>query len=256
LVFAFVDESGDPGTGGRGSRWLAIACAIVPDAERKTEVEALLQEVANRAAGGRPLHFTRMSHDNKRAAYSRLNTAEWLGIIALSDTTKPLPRRLLNPSDHYNDVLTEVLRRILWRAQELDEVPDVFIDRREGRFDLNLFKAHLAEINTDEDPYTDWTRLDLERIRTAEPADEWCLCLADGLAHAAHKALEPNSWAGPELTYLELCRQRLWRRDRSGGRYGLPEAAPLIGNGLVLMPAAEVWELIREHRWLLQWTNI
>lgn len=230
---------------------MAVACAIVKSGS-KDRIDKQIRDLADQVSSGKPIHFNKLSHQNKKACYERL--PGYGGVVALSDTTKPTPKRLLDSITHYNDVLKEVVRRVLWQAALWEESPTIFIDRREGRFDLERFKAYMAQVDRDDDPYTDWTWFDPDKVFTAEPDEEPCLCLADGLAHAAFSALEPNDWSGSERTYLDMCWSRLWRPQ--------PFKQPnknwrkLLGNGLILLPEAETWDFIHEFPWLLEYHQL
>jgi hypothetical protein len=251
-VYAYIDESGDPGTGGRGSQWLIVGCAVVADNERQ-RVEDTVKALAQRMSSGRPLHFNRMGHEKKKASYGQLVGLGWEGIIAISDTTKPLPKKLRDPQTHYNDVLREVVRRVLWWADERGETPRIVIDRRLGRFNLQAFKAYLAAVDQDADAYTDWTKLDLDLVIDAEPDDEWCLCVADGLAHATYKMLEPDEWGNREGTYFNMCIGRLWGGLRKNvlGHYQHQREKNLLSNGIILLPEPEIPRFLRrEFSWL------
>jgi hypothetical protein len=256
LVYAYIDESGDPGTEG-GTRWLAVACAIVKEGA-KANFEQQIVEIEGLISNGRPLHFAKMNHEKKKMCYQRL--MGYGGVVALSDTTKPLPKRLRGAAEHYNYVLTEVLRRVLWQAEVWEEKPKIIIDRREGRFNLEGFKNHLSNFDRDDDPYTNWDWLDLDKLSDAEPDDEPCLCLADGLAHAARTALVPNVWGDTERAYLDLCLPSLWRPAVSNSKltkfpepYTQPPWRKLLGHGLILLPEAETWNFIQEYPWLLEY---
>lgn len=253
IVYAFIDESGDPASGGRGSQWLVIGCAMVSDDHRQL-ADRTLRELAHRMSPGSALHFKRLTHEKKRASYSTIAQLPWWGVVAIADTTRPLPRRLRDPGTLYNDILREVVRRVLWHADETGEVPHIVIDRRLGRFNLDAFRSYLDGTSREDDAYTNWDRLDLVRLSDAEPEDEPCLCIPDGLAHAVFKKLEPNEYGDREDTYFNTCAGRLWGGPVKDvlGHYEHQRDRHLLGNGVVLFPEAEVpYYLRRGFGWLI-----
>jgi len=68
-------------------------------------------------------------------------------------------------------------------------------------------------------------------MRVKEKTEEPRLCLADGLAHAVFKALEPDPWWKHwELAYIEIVKVRL--------------------QSVTLMPTSERQTFVGEYAWL------
>jgi hypothetical protein len=88
-LFAYIDDSGDEGTQGRGSRWLVFGCAMVSDNELAATRQ--VAQAACAALGGRRprwIHFKDMSHDDKHGVIEILKKGAWEGVIVASDTTQ------------------------------------------------------------------------------------------------------------------------------------------------------------------------
>ena len=68
------------------------------------------------------------------------------------------------------------------------------------------------------------------------------LDIADGLAHAAFRALEPNrKWGHYEPAYLNIVAPSLWKG---------PSDAGLEGGGLTLLPTELARDFREEYHWL------
>jgi hypothetical protein len=250
-MYAFIDEAGDPGIG-RGTDWLLAGCAIV-DERWKERLEDILFALSAKITGGNPIHFRNLSHGNKKGCYQRIVELPWWGIVAITDTNALFPKRLSNSKTLYYEVLTQVIRRVLWRASEFGEVPDIVIDARHRRFDLDGFRAYLRDVDRDNDPKTNWDILDINKVAMAEPDEEWCLGLADGLVHALHKMLEPHDFAGPEQSYFSLCWEKLWKGNEEitnahqWAQHRLPGLR--LDNGVILLPEGDLARLLLKFPW-------
>jgi hypothetical protein len=103
-LIAFIDESGDEGTDGKGSRWLILGCAMVSDASLdlvRNSVNVACALVGRRHSKG--LHFKDLSHDDRRGIISEIISAPWYGTIVASDTTRVLPDSYLKiPTYQFN----------------------------------------------------------------------------------------------------------------------------------------------------------
>lgn len=244
LVYAYIDESGDEGIG-QGTRWLIGGCAVVDD-RWKERVEDILFALSVKVSGERPLHFIDLRDDRKLACYQHIVNAGWLGVVAIADTGALFPKSLNRPRALYYEVLKQIIRRVLWRAADVAKRPEIIIDERHRRFDLDGFKAYLAAIDREEDPQTDWSLLDLDRVRTAKADQEPCISLADGLAHATWKAIEPNDFVGPNRTYYNLCRNRLWNRPLKPDQRHVHGNDGVLDNGVILLPSSDMVRLLRQ----------
>ena len=70
-MIAYIDESGDERTDGRGSRWLILGCAMVSDSVLvATRDNVRLASTLVRRNNPKNLHFKDLSHDDRRGAIS------------------------------------------------------------------------------------------------------------------------------------------------------------------------------------------
>jgi hypothetical protein len=95
----YMDGSGDPGTGERGSRWLTFGCALAPasaDADLRRAIQKAVDQCGATKRGY--LHFRDMKHHDKLGALGILQGALWSAVLLSSDTTdSTFPRAWIYP---------------------------------------------------------------------------------------------------------------------------------------------------------------
>ena len=243
-MIAYVDESGDLGTRGRGSRWFVLGCAAIKDADAAATREAVKEgaDIAGQPDPGR-LHFTSMSHDNKMGTLELLADAPWTGIIVASDTTKIHPRSALaDPTYHYNYTARYMIERVSRLAAEVNEPATVYFERRKGA-EFSKFLRYIEILQSRGDLVFESARLTIDRIMEMPKGNDPLLCVADGLAHACFRALEPDRrWKRLERSYLNALLPRIWRG---------PSNAPDIHRwGMTLTPTRRRESFMEEHPWI------
>ncbi len=236
----YIDESGDPGTRGSGTRWLTFGAAIVNDADLAS-VERNIASVSALVCDSKPIKFSTMRHIQQKGAYRFLSYVPWQGVAVCSDTTKARnDRGLAQPSVQFNYPLRYMLTRISWIAKERKEVPFIFFDDRHYRFDLDDFKAYLIRERKAGKTYIDWDFIDLDRMIVAKATTHPPLSLADGMAHAAFCALQPDRYGNYETSYIDLWKGKIWRKPHSN----------VLRQGFTLMPLSELDGFKKEYAWL------
>ena len=213
-MLAFIDESGDQGTLGKGSRWLVFGAVMVSDADA-SDVRAVVNSVVPRLAGGgqrKAIHFTDMSHDDRRGCLTVLASAPWLGSVIASDTTSVRDGSLLYiPRLQYNYTAKYAIERISARGAETGEPATIFFEDR-ANFDLDEFREYIARCLAQRDARLDPKIIDPSRIHQMPKGADAILCMSDALAFSAFRALEPHRvWGHQETSYLETVKSKLWR---------------------------------------------
>ena len=243
---AYIDESGDEGTIDKGSRWLLFGCAMVADADVDATrgVVQLASTVAKNKRDPKALHFKDMPHDDKRGIISIITDGPWVGTIVASDTTKAYPGSwLAKPTYQYNYAARFVIERISKRATALKEPATIYFENRRN-FDLEAFRNYIDLLLERKDPRLNAEWISPERIHVMNKGIDECLCIADGLANAAYKALEPHrTWGSFETAYLEGFKLSLWR--------GPPGETNLYEWGFVLMPTSTFEVFVKEYPWII-----
>ena len=72
-MYAYIDESGDDGTGGKGTKWFVIT-ALIASQEEATALGYAYQRIKQRINLGddKVLHWSELSHPRKKAVVEEL----------------------------------------------------------------------------------------------------------------------------------------------------------------------------------------
>ena len=244
-MIAYVDDAGDEGTRGSGTRWLVFGCAMVADADVPSARSGA--EAAGIVVGrGEPrwLHFRDLQHDDRLGAIDYLCSQPWLGVIVATDTTRVKEGSALwQPSYQYNYAARYVVERISRRAEELGEEAIIYFEHRRN-FDLLAFRRYIDLLLARRDPRLNPACISSARIFQMPKGDDSLLCIADGLEHAGFRALEPHRfWRRHERAYLNAFLPRIWR--------GPVGEENIHVWGFVLMPT-KLWGglFISEYPWI------
>jgi hypothetical protein len=253
-VKAYVDESGDEGTGGNGSRWLVFACIIdtSPQADLPTFIDLAAAKIQRNQAVKRLPHFQDLQHRDKKGILDLYAQASWDGIVVASDTQQILPGSPLGtPKRHYDYALRHVLERASQRARQAGEDLTFILEARRN-FDVEDFRRYVKHLREKQsgkrNGHMCWEVVAEERILVALPAQEPILCVADAMAHALFKALEPDrEWGDYEMAYAEKVRHHLWR--------GSGTQPQLLGHGLTFMPIGMTATFLTQYLWVTEWSR-
>lgn len=246
-----VDESGDAGTGGRGTRWLVLAAAAETGApgELLSSVEAINVQRGRNADA--LLHFAQIrSGVAKHAAYIALSQAPFTAIVIASDTRTIRGGRTFgrgNPQFHYRYALRYMLERasqMAWiSGRELE-----FVIEESSHFDLESFQEYvdlLKARSVGGDSRMRWDVIASERIRTASKSEDPLLGVADGVAHAYFLALEPDQRSRIVMpAYGDMLQPRLWRGPTDG---------PILRSGFTFIPTPETEHYLLEFPHVRKW---
>lgn len=243
-----VDESGDAGTGGRGTRWLVLAAAAETGApgELLSSVEAIRQCLG--MSGAAALHFSRIRRaKDQYGAYLALARAPFDAIVVAADSHAIFPDSgLIEPAVHYRFSLRFVLERASQIALENGQMLE-FVVEESGHFELSSFQEYVRRIRASASPSDriEWDVVDIDLIRTARKDEDLLLGVADGVAHAYFRALEPMpAWGTAMPIYGDMLQPRLWRG---------PAQDRILGNGLTLLPTKKRDAYLSEMPYLRRW---
>jgi hypothetical protein len=219
---------------------------MVSDADAAA-TRQVVQNACVRAGRGRHkwIHFKDMSHDDKHGCIAIFTQAQWDGVIVASDTTRVNIDSLLGrPRVQYNYAARYVVERISARAAELGEPATIYFEHRRN-FDLDDFRKYMQRLISQGAPRINSRWIDPRRIYQMPKGQDEVLCVADALANAGYRALEPDRyWGRYERSYLKALVGKLWR--------GPARERNLHQWGLVLMPTA-LWGTVftQDYPWLL-----
>ena len=240
---AYIDESGDPGTRGSGSRWLALGCVMLAEGAAPA-VEAAVQR-AREIIGGPSLpnlHFKKLHHDDKVGALNLVAAEDWTGVVVAFDKSKITPgSRLNDPQTLYNYAALFLIERVAEYAEIIQEPARVYFERSRV-FDLDEFTGYIDDLRGQDDTNPNLSFISSEQLQVLRKGAAPELEIADGVAHAAFRALEQHrKWGHLEPRYMRIVMPKLLR-GKTHGRIG--------GNGLVLMPTENLEAFRDEYSWL------
>lgn len=248
VLEAVIDESGDAGTGGKGTRWLVIA--LVLDEGGPGELAALLQRIkAEHAKAKQALHFTEMRNVRRKLdAYRQLAAAPVTSIVIAVDTWSIQTDHLYaRPRQLYRYGVMLALERASEIAARSSRRLAVTVERS-SLSDVRELRYALQDPSVERRaswPRMRWDAIGTAEIKSATKSEEPRLGVADAVAHAYFRALEP-AFQG-DLTaamYADLLHPRLWRGPR-GDRIGR--------NGLVFVPLGQAVEYVRSNPLIEHW---
>lgn len=243
---AYIDESGDPGTRGSGSRWLALGCVMLAEGAAPA-VEAAVRRARGMVAESgrkeeRNLHFKKLQHDDKVGALDLMAAEPWTGVVVAFDKSKITPGSRLNvPQTLYNYAARFLIERVADYAERVREPAHIHFERSRV-FDLDEFTGYINRVKSQDEANANFRLINPELMRVIQKGDAPELEIADGVAHAAFRALEPHrKWGHLEPRYMRIVMPKLLR-GKTHGRIG--------GNGLVLMPTENLEAFRDEYSWL------
>ena len=249
LLTVRVDESGDAGTGGKGTRWLVLAA--IAETGEPGELSAAVEEIRHRLglSSAAALHFSRIRRASDRyGAYLALARAPFSAVVVAADSHATYPDSGLNePAVYYRHALKFVLERASQLAAAQERMLE-FVIEEAGHFSLPEFHDYLRRIrmSASSRDRTDWDVVDIDLIRTARKDEDLLLGVADGVAHAFFRALEPMpAWESAMPIYGDMLQPHLWRG---------PTGDRVLGNGFTLLPTRVQDSRLREMAYLREWT--
>ena len=247
-LHALIDESGDAGTGGKGSRWLVIA--LVLDLGEPGELAALLEQIRADAQRRKThLHFAGIRNvGRKLKAYRQLVNAPITTIIAAIDTSAISPNQgLAQPTELYKFGLFFALERASQIAAALGRPLAATVEESD-LFRIERFRAELENMRDESPsplPRMRWASIDSARINAAPKEGEIRLGAADAAAHAFFRAIEPRFDDDIHAPmYGDMLLPTLWRG---------PTGATLAGNGFVFLPRSREREFTGELDVTKEW---
>lgn len=240
---AYIDESGDPGTRGSGSRWLALGCVMLADGAAPA-VEAAVRRARDIIGGPSlpNLHFKKLHHDDKVGALNLVAAEPWTGVVVANDKgASPRNEAFTDPRLLYNHTAQFLIERISDYARLLREPAAIYFEDTHA-FLVDDFRDYVNSLIRQNSRRIDSRFIRPYLIRTLTKGESPALDLADGVAYSAFRALERHrKWGHYETAYLNILLPKLLR-GRSNGQ--------LVGQGLVLLPTASVNSIREEYGWI------
>ena len=190
------------------------------------------------------LHFKNLAHADKRGAISLIASTPWKGMIVAIDTGKiARGSHLAKPKSLFSYTARYLIERVSKFAVVLDEPAGICFENNRD-FDAPSFRRYIEHLASDEASGIDPRLILPNHIHAMGKGEDECLCVADGLANAAYKALEPDRrWGFCETSYLDGFKPSLWK--------GPAGCEDIHRWGFVIAPAPAKWKgLAAEYHWM------
>lgn len=223
--YAYIDESGDDGTGGKGTKWFVIT-ALVASQEEATALGYTYHRLKQRISLGtnKILHWTELNHLRKKAVVEELATHDFSICSVLVDTqhpditnTKPklAGRRL------YFYTFRRLVERITWYCDNNGFKVRLYPENKAGiRYDeLNGYLSYIQS-----QPDCEIRKGCILAVNPKAKSQSNLLQLADCVCGAVQNAVE-FKYGVIEDSYLLALQDKLYRR---GGK--------VFGYGIKFMP--------------------
>ncbi len=248
MLEAVIDESGDAGTGGKGTCWLVIA--LVADLGERGAFPSLLESIRSEVQRAKQhLHFTEIKNVVKKInAYRQLAGAPLATIVVAIDTVAIAPPSgLAGHGRLYGYGLMLLLERASRLAASLERPLAVTIEKS-PYVQAEQLRTTLHQLRDDPRRRGSamlWDWIDISGVRTHTKASDPRLGAADAVSHAFFRALEPKFANDPTaLMYADILHPTLWRGTSDEG---------INGRGFIFAPASRARHVIAEHEALQTW---
>ena len=230
---AYIDESGDEGIGGKGSRWFMLA-AVVTEAQKGPALADGLRRIRARIKlKTRVMHWTNLSHPRKLAVCEEIAKEDVMICAVLVDTLHPkMVQTTLVSGRLYFYAFRWLVERISWYCDERGSQVRLFPERK-GGIDYNQFQAYLTYAQSLPD-----CQIRPNTIASIKPRDKSQLALlqlADAVAGALYAGFE-DQYGVIEPAYVLQLKDKLYRRNGKVFGYGLkfmPHESATVPVGLL-----------------------
>lgn len=222
MIHAYIDESGQRGSGANASPTFILGGVVVRD--RNAAKMGLLLEHLREGSGrlsGQHLHFNKVRKREQRLFLAgTIGAQSWLRGMCVVACKAHLPRRDLDDDHVYLYQLRMLLERLSWFAREKNEVASYTIAHVQ-KFKvekLSEYEDRLRRTNTQ----IAWEWLDPRGGHINQPKRVQELQLADTLVSATGAAFNPAPSGEVETAYLRAISGCLYRRGKAAlTSYGL-----------------------------------
>lgn len=241
-MYAYIDEAGDEGTGGKGTKWFVIA-ALIASQEEATALGFAYQRIGQRInlRPGKTLHWADLSHARKKAAIDELAGMSFCMAAVLVDTEH---EDIVNTSPQlrgrrlYFYAFRQLVERVTWYCDDKGCKVRIYPENKAGiRYDeLNSYLNYIQS-----EPDCEIRKGFILKVRPKAKTQSNLVQIADCLCGAVHNAIE-RKYGLVEDSYLLALKDKLYRR---GGK--------LFGYGIKFMPHKSILipgHLAGEFPWL------
>jgi len=222
----YIDEAGDEGIESGGSRWFVLGALIVPDIldmQTSTMISRIKETFAQDDRW--VLHWSQLSHAQKRYVCQELQTEEWIFSCVAADKTHTHitdAPGLKQKYALYSYSARLLLERLSWYARDNGGQKALPMFEYRSNISYAAMRDYFrylrgwippTEIAWDNIEYQDFKILQKRKRRLLQAADCLCGMVRDGFEYDRYGFIEPS--------YILSVESRLYRRGSNLFSYGL-----------------------------------
>ena len=220
-MYAYIDESGDDGTGGKGTKWF-ILTAIITNQEEATTLGNTYHRIKQRInlATDKVLHWSDLSHPRKKAVIEELANYDFSICSVLVDTQH---QDVVNTSPKlrgrrlYFYIFRRLVERITWCCDDKGCKVRLYPENKAG-IKYEELNGYLNYIQSQ--PECQIRKDCILGVRPKAKTQSNLLQLADSVCGAVQNAVE-HKYGVIEDSYLLTLKDKLYRRDGKVFGYGI-----------------------------------
>jgi len=235
-MYAYIDESGDEGIGGKGTKWFVIT-ALIASQEEATALGYAYHRIKQRINLGadKVLHWAELSHPRKKAVIEELANSGFSICSVLVDTQHP---DIINTSPKlsgrrlYFYTFRRLVERVTWYCDDKGYKVRLYPENKAG-IKYKELNDYLNYIQSQSD--CEIRKGCILGVQPKAKSQSNLLQLADCVCGAAYNAIE-YKYGVIEDSYLLALKDKLYRRGDKVFGYGIkfmPHKSGLIPQSLV-----------------------
>lgn len=221
-MYAYIDESGDEGTGGKGTRWFIITALIANQREAAT-LGNTYHQIKQRINLGadKVLHWSELSHLRKKAVTEELANNDFSICSVLVDTQH---QDIVNTSPKlkgkrlYFYTFRRLVERITWYCNDKGCKVRLYPENK-GGIKYEELNGYLDYIQSQ--PDCEIRKGCILGVNPKAKFQSNLIQLADCVCGAVYDAVEYKKYDVIEDSYLLMLKDKLYRRDSKIFGYGI-----------------------------------
>lgn len=230
-MYAYIDEAGDDGIGGKGTKWFVVT-AMIANQENASALGYAYQRIRQRIDlhVNKPLHWSELSHLRKKAIIEELVKYNFSICSVLVDTQHP---DIVNTSPKlkgrrlYFYTFRRLVERITWYCDDKGYKVRLYPENKAG-IRYEELKGYLDYIQRQ--PDCEIRKDCILEVKPKSKTQSNLLQLADCVCGALYNAVE-YKYGVIEDSYLLMLKEKLYKHDNKLFGYGIkfmPHKSTLI----------------------------
>ena len=219
-MYAYIDESGDEGIGGKGTKWFVVT-ALIASQEEATALGYAYHRIKQRINLGadKVLHWSELSHPRKKAVVEELDNNDFSICSVLVDTQH---QDIINTSLKlggrlYFYTFRRLVERITWYCDDKGYKVRIYAENK-GGIKYEELNAYLNYIQSQ--PDCEIRKDCILGVKPKAKTQSNLVQLADCVCGAVYNAVE-HKYGVIEDSYLLIIKDKMYRRDGKVFGYGI-----------------------------------